>query len=151
MTHTTFARLPDLVGRSFGPSPYVLVDQARIDAFADTTLDPQWIHVDPERAARGPFGSTVAHGYLTLSLLVKMVQDLGVLPSDAQLVVNYGLNKVRFPAPVPSGSRVSCRADLKSCEPKGDGRLLLTLACTVEVEGQDAPALVAEVLYLVVA
>ena len=139
MTHTTFARLPDLVGRSFGPSPYVLVDQARIDAVADTTLDPQWIHVDP------------AHGYLTLSLLVKMVQDLGVLPSDAQLVVNYGLNKVRFPAPVPSGSRVSCRADLKSCEPKGEGRLLLTLACTVEVEGQDAPALVAEVLYLVVA
>src|SRR5690606_30942966 len=110
----------------------------------------QWIHVDPERAARGPFGSTVAHGYLTLSLLVKMVQDLGVLPSDAQLVVNYGLNKVRFPAPVPAGSRVRCRADLRSCEPKRR-RLLLTLACTVEVEGQDAPALVAEVLYLVVA
>ncbi len=151
MASTTFAGLPGLVGTSFGPSPYVQIDQARIDAFAKATLDEQWIHVDPERAAQGPFGTTVAHGYLTLSLLVKMVDDLGVLPPDAQLVVNYGLNKTRFPAPVPSGARVRCRAELTACDPKGDGRLLLTLDCTVEVEGSETPALVAQALYLVIA
>lgn len=147
----TFESLPDLVGKTLGPSKWVTIDQARINAFADATLDPQWIHVDPERAAKGPFGTTVAHGYLTLSLLVTMIEDLGVLPDNAQLVVNYGLDKVRYPAPVPSGSRVRCVAELKACDPKGQGRFLLTMACTVEVEGSDTPALVAQVLYLVVA
>lgn len=147
----TFDQLPEQVGKSFGPSKWVLIDQERINSFADATLDPQWIHVDPVRAATGPFGTTVAHGYLTLSLLVTMVQDLGVLPADAQLIVNYGLDKARYPAPVPSGSRVRCRAEVKACEPKGDGRLLLTLACTVEVENSETPALVAQVLYLVIA
>lgn len=147
----TFDQLPEQVGRTFGPSQWITIDQQRIDRFADATLDPQWIHVDPVRAAEGPFGTTVAHGYLTLSLLVTMVQDLGVLPEAAQLVVNYGLDKARFPAPVPSGARVRCRAEVKACEPKGEGRLLLTLACTVEVENSDTPALVAQVLYLVIA
>src|SRR5690606_37963322 len=82
----TFDQLPAQVGRTFGPSEWLTIDQERIDSFADATLDAQWIHVDPERAAAGPFGSTVAHGYLTLSLLVRMVQDLGVLPESAQLV-----------------------------------------------------------------
>jgi len=147
----TFAQLPDQVGKTFGPSEWITIDQERINAFADATLDPQWIHVDPVRAADGPFGTTVAHGYLTLSLLVTMVQELGVLPEEAQLIVNYGLDKARYPAPVPSGARVRCRAEVKACEPKGEGRLLLTLGCTVEVEGSEVPALVAQVLYLVIA
>jgi len=147
----TFAQLPDQVGKTFGPSEWITIDQERINAFAAATLDPQWIHVDPVRAADGPFGTTVAHGYLTLSLLVTMVQELGVLPEEAQLIVNYGLDKARYPAPVPSGARVRCRAEVKACEPKGEGRLLLTLACTVEVEGSEVPALVAQVLYLVIA
>ena len=147
----TFAQLPDQVGKTFGPSEWITIDQERINAFADATLDPQWIHVNPVRAADGPFGTTVAHGYLTLSLLVTMVQELGVLPEEAQLIVNYGLDKARYPAPVPSGARVRCRAEVKACEPKGEGRLLLTLGCTVEVEGSEVPALVAQVLYLVIA
>lgn len=151
MTTTTFEMLPEHVGKTFGPSAWVTVGQERIDRFAEATLDPQWIHVDPARAAQGPFGTTVAHGYLTLSLLVTMVKNLGILPESAQLVVNYGLDKVRFPSPVPSGSRVRCRAEMKACDPKGEGRLLLTLVCTVEIEGSDTPALVAQVLYLVIA
>lgn len=147
----TFEQLPDQVGKTFGPSDWITIDQERINQFADATLDPQWIHVDPERAATGPFGTTVAHGYLTLSLLVTMVQNLGILPETAQLVVNYGLDKARYPAPVPSGSRVRCRAEVKACEPKGEGRLLLTLGCTVEVENSETPALVAQVLYLIIA
>lgn len=146
----TFEQLPAQVGKTFGPSDWITIDQDRIDRFADATLDPQWIHVDPERAASGPFGTTVAHGYLTLSLLVTMVQELGILPESAQMVVNYGLDKARYPAPVPSGSRVRCSADVVACEPKGEGRLLLTLACTVEVENSQTPALVAQVLYLVI-
>ena len=147
----TFEQLPGQVGQTFGPSDWITIDQGRIDRFAEATLDPQWIHTDPERAAAGPFGTTVAHGYLTLSLLVTMVQQLGILPESAQLVVNYGLDKVRYPAPVPSGSRVRCSVELKACDPKGEGRLLLTLGCTVEIEGSATPALVAQVLYLVIA
>ncbi|MFA7461127.1 MAG: MaoC family dehydratase [Trueperaceae bacterium] len=147
----TFEQLPGQFGQTFGPSDWITIDQGRIDRFAEATLDPQWIHTDPERAAAGPFGTTVAHGYLTLSLLVTMVQQLGILPESAQLVVNYGLDKVRYPAPVPSGSRVRCSVELKACDPKGEGRLLLTLACTVEIEGSTTPALVAQVLYLVIA
>ncbi len=151
MPSPTLAELPGLVGRSFGPTPYMTIDQARIDAFATCTDDQQWIHVDPQRASQGPFGTTVAHGYLTLSLLVKFVQELAVLPEGLQLVVNYGLNKVRFPAPVPSGARVRCSATLGACEEKGEGRTLVTLDCVVEVEGSSAPALAAQVLYLLVA
>lgn len=151
MASLTIDQLPTRVGETFGPSEWITVDQERIDAFAEATLDRQWIHVDPERAAGGPFGSTVAHGYLTLSLLVKMVQDLGILPEEAQLVVNYGIDKVRFPAPVPVGSRVRLTAELAGCEPRGEGRQLLTLGCSVEIEGATTPALVAQVLYLVIA
>ncbi len=151
MSLPTLAELPGLVGHTFGPTPYFTIDQARIDAFAACTDDAQWIHVDPDRAAQGPFGTTVAHGYLTLSLLVKFVQDLQVLPDGLQLVVNYGLNKVRFPAPVPSGANVRCSATLSACEDRGEGRTLITLDCVVEVEGSTAPALVAQVLYLLIA
>lgn len=150
MPTLTFEDLPGLVGSTFGPSQFRTIDQARIDAFAAATDDPQWIHVDPARAADGPFGTTVAHGYLTLALLIPMIGDLDLHPEDVRLVVNYGLDKLRFPAPVPSGSRVRLRATLQRVEPKGEGRLLLGLRCEVEREGSDTPVLVADALHLLV-
>lgn len=150
MAPSSMGELLRLVGTTFGPSPYVLVDQARIDAFAAATLDRQWLHTDPERAAAGPYGTTVAHGYLTLSLLVEMVAGMGLFPPDLRMSVNYGIDRLRFPAPVPVGSRLQGSAVLTKLEPKGEGRWLASLACRVEVEGGAAPALVADVLYLLV-
>ena len=137
----------DLVGRELGPTEPLAVDQARIDAFADATLDHQWIHVDRERAATGPFGTTIVHGYLTLSLLVRMVESLDIFPPGVT-VINYGIDKLRYPAPVPSGSDLVLNATVKAVEPKGEGRALMTLACRVAVPGSSTPALVADVLYL---
>lgn len=147
MTTTLHDQLSTLVGQDLGPTPPLRVDQARIDAFADATLDHQWIHVDLQRAAAGPFGTTIVHGYLTLSLLVSMVESLGIFP-DGVTVINYGIDKLRYPSPVPSGSELSLAAAVKRVEPRGEGRALLTLACTVSVSGATAPALVADVLYL---
>lgn len=138
-------------GRELGPSPWMAVDQERIDAFADCTDDHQWIHVDRQRAAAGPFGGTIAHGYLTLSLLVPMMVALGAFPEDGTTVVNYGLDRLRFITPVPSGARVRLHAVVAEVQPRGDGRLLASLDCRVEVEGKDAPALAARVLLLLVA
>ena len=136
-----------LVGRELGPTEWVTLEQDRIDAFAAATDDPQWIHVDPERAAAGPFGTTIAHGYLTLSLLPSFTYQ--VLPLDgARLTVNYGLNRVRFPAPVPAGSRLRGRfrvVDVSDVE----GGYQLTLEATVEREGGEKPVCVAEVVYRV--
>jgi acyl dehydratase len=146
---TLLDRLSTLTGQELGPTAPVLVDQARIDAFADVTLDHQWIHVDVDRAAAGPFGTTIVHGYLTLSLLVKMVESLDIFP-DRVTVINYGIDKLRYPAPVPSGSSLSLTAVVKRVDPRGEGRALMTLACTVSVPGAPAPALVADVLYLFV-
>jgi acyl dehydratase len=136
-----------LIGRQLGPTDWVPVEQERIDAFAAATDDPQWIHVDQERAAAGPFGTTIAHGYLTLSLLPSFTSR--VLPFDgARLTINYGLNRVRFPAPVPVGSRVRGRfrvldvSDIK-------GGYQLTLEATVDREGGEKPVCVAEVVYRV--
>ncbi len=151
MAPPSIDELPGLVGTTFGPSHRVTIDQARINAFADATLDHQWIHVDPERAATGPFGTTVAHGYLTLSLLVDMVASMDFFPAGLSLVVNYGLDRLRFPAPVPVGSTLQATAVLSKLEPKGEGRWLATLTCRVEAEGASTPALVADVLYLLVA
>ncbi len=142
--------LRGLEGRDLGPSRPVVVSQERIDAFADCTLDRQWIHVDRERAGRGPFGGTIAHGYLTLSLLVHLSTDLGLFPPGVT-VVNYGIDRLRFPAPLPSGSSVRLRARLAELTPKGEGRVLAKIACEVRADGADAPALVADVLYLYVA
>ncbi len=150
MSPSTIDDLKTLVGNTFGPSPYVTVDQARIDAFADATLDHQWIHVDPVRAAAGPFGKTIAHGYLTLSLLVHMIEQIEFFPTRLSLIVNYGIDKLRFPAPVPVGSRLRATAVLAKLEPKGEGRWLATLSCRVEAEGANTPALAADVLYLLV-
>ncbi|MEJ2292666.1 MAG: MaoC family dehydratase [Deinococcales bacterium] len=151
MATMTFAGYRDAAGRELGASPWMPIDQDRIDAFAACTDDRQWIHVDRERAKAGPFGGTIAHGYLTLSLLVPMLASLGAFPDDGTTVVNYGLDRLRFVTPVPSGSRVRLRAVVSDVRPKGDGRLLVSFECTVEIEGLEGPALIAQVLHLLVA
>jgi acyl dehydratase len=137
----------DLVGTELGPTSWLDVTQERIDAFAAATNDPQWIHVDPERAAAGPFGATVAHGFLTLSLCVPMLYE--VLPQDGVMAVNYGTNRVRFPAPVPSGSRVRGRFRVLSVDVIALGSRS-TLEAKVECEGVEKPVCVAELLVLTV-
>jgi acyl dehydratase len=137
--------LRSLVGTELGRSRWFEIGQDRIATFADATDDHQWIHIDPERAAReSPFGGTVAHGFLTLSLLPSMLADVLVMV-DAKLVVNYGLNKVRFPAPVPAGSRVRAAIVLAALEDEGASSQL-TLDVTVEREGGSKPVCVAEFL-----
>jgi acyl dehydratase len=141
----TLEDLPPLVGQDLEPSTWVVVDQARIDTFADATDDHQWIHVDPERAGRGPFGMTIAHGYLTLSLLIPMwTQILDVRNVSAK--VNYGLEKVRFPAPTPVGSRIRTVAQLTAVTDVAGG-VQLTIAATVEREGGDKPVCVASPVF----
>jgi acyl dehydratase len=135
--------LRDLVGTELGPTRWLEVPQSRIDAFAAATEDPQWIHVDPERAAaEGPFGTTVAHGFLTLSLCVPMLYE--TLP-PAGLAINYGVNRVRFPAPVPAGSRVHGRFVVRSVEDVGAGEQAV-IEATVEREGGEKPVCVAELV-----
>src|SRR5262245_2540351 len=147
----TMASAPQLVGRELGASSWVMVDQDRIDAFAACTGDRQWIHVDVARAKReGPFGGPIAHGYLTLSLVAAMVMELGVIPPDAATGLNYGLDKVRFGAPVKAGARVRTRATLLAAEPQSGGRVLLKLGCTLDIEDEAKPALVAELLCLLI-
>ena len=136
--------LPSLVGQEVGLSRWITVDQTRIDAFAKITEDEQFIHVDPERARATPFGGTIAHGFLTLSLASAMSYD-AVAPLDGMVMgVNYGFDKLRFLAPVPAGSKVRGRFKLLSAEDKGGGRWLLKHELTVEIEGADKPALIAE-------
>jgi acyl dehydratase len=139
-------RIADLrPGVELGPSGWREITQARIDAFAAATDDPQWIHVDPARAASGPFGTTIAHGYLTLSLLVPIAYEL--LPvEDAALALNYGLDRVRFPAPVPSGSRIRARFSVEAVREVAGG-VQVTLAATVEREGAEKPVCVAAVVF----
>ena len=142
-----FAKLQDLqslVGQEIGASEWISVDQERIDKFAEATGDHQWIHVDPVKAAQGPFGTTIAHGFLTLSLVPELFAtafDIG----DVRMGVNYGLNKVRFTAPVPSGSRVRGHFVLHGYHPI-DGGAQLTVEVKVELEGASKPACVAESL-----
>jgi acyl dehydratase len=139
------------VGRELGDTEWVTVDQDRIDQFAACTGDRQWIHVDVERARReSPFGGPIAHGYLSLSLVAAMVMELGMIPPDAATGLNYGLDKVRFIAPVKAGARVRMRATLAAAEPQNGDRMLLKLQCTLEIEGEARPALVAEVLCMLI-
>jgi acyl dehydratase len=135
---------PDLIGQELGPSEWLEVDQERIDRFADATGDHQWIHVDPERAAEGPFGTTIAHGYLTLSLLPILMKDALDL-TGYRMGINYGVNKVRFPSPVPSGSRVRATFTVQSVEEVPGGEQGVVLA-VVEREGDDKPVCVAELV-----
>ncbi|WP_432283248.1 MaoC family dehydratase [Aminobacter sp. BA135] len=145
----TYEELRANIGQELGVSDWVLVDQSRIDAFADCTGDRQWIHVDPERAKRrSPFRTTVAHGFLTLSLIGALVQEIGVVPENTLAAFNYGLDKVRFISPVKVGSRVRLRTVLMSMDDKGPGQYLLKAENTIEIEGEDKPALVAETLVM---
>src|SRR5215475_15477436 len=138
-------------GRELGTSDWVIVDQPRIDQFAACTGDHQWIHVDVERARReGPFGGPIAHGYLTLSLVAAMLMEIGIIPPDAATGLNYGLDKVRFLAPVKEGARVRARASLISAQPQDGGRVLLKLDCKLESEGEAKPAVIAEVLCMLI-
>lgn len=137
------------IGRVFGPSAPILIDQPRIQGFADVTGDHQWIHVDEERAkAEGPFGGPIAHGFLTLSLVAGAQMDLGLIPAGCSGAMNYGLNKVRFLAPVPSGAAVQVQAELTKVDRKDGGRILIHSTTTVTEVGAQKPALIAETLAL---
>lgn len=138
------SELHGLIGQEVGVSKWFEVDQARIDAFADCTEDRQFIHVDPEAASATPFGGTIAHGFLTLSLASAMSYD-AIAPLDgATMGVNYGFDRLRFLAPVRAGARIRGRFRLLSADDKGAGRWLLKHELTVEIEGEDKPALIAE-------
>ena len=151
MSELTMSNLKDRLGSELGVSDWMLVDQERINEFAECTGDRQWIHVDVERAKReSPFGGPVAHGYFTLSLIGPLSLDVGVVPSDAAAGFNYGLDKVRFLAPVPAGGRVRLRVVLDNVEEKNDGQLLVKTKNIIEIENSDKPALIAEALALLV-
>jgi len=137
------------VGSEVGISGWILVDQARIDAFADITEDPQFIHIDPVAAARTPFGGTVAHGFLTLSLLSRMAADAMLRPEGVRMGVNYGFERVRFMAPVRSGKRVRGRFTLERFEEKKPRQWQFVHNVTVEIEGEEKPALVADWIGLI--
>ena len=130
-----------------GASEWVRVEQKAIDAFAEATNDHNWIHVDPERAAEGPFGSTIGHGYHSLSLIPGLLYTM-MKVTDAAMGLNYGVEKVRFTAPLPVNSEVRLKAKVVSSEPRGEG-ILYRLGVEIEVKGQDKPAMVGEVLYLI--
>ena len=136
------------IGEEVGLSSWLTIDQPRIEAFADATEDHQFIHVDPEAAARTPFGGTIAHGFLSLSLLSRMGAEAMLLPEGLTMAVNYGFDRVRFLAPVKSGKRVRGRFILDSVHEKAPGQLLMRHRVTVEIEGEDKPALTAEWLGL---
>ena len=142
--NVNYEDLADQVGARLGPTEWLVIDQARIDRFAEATDDHQWIHVDPQAAADGPFGGTIAHGYLTLSLVNRFMPEL-LTVTDASMGVNYGCEKVRFPSPVRVGSRIRGKGELVSAEPVGGG-LQVLVRVTVEIEGQDRPACVADTL-----
>ncbi len=131
-------------GRESGPTEWLTIEQSRIDAFADATDDHQWIHVDPSRAAAGPFGTTIAHGYLTLSLVNKFLPDL-LRVENAKMGVNYGTDKVRFPAAVKVGARIRGRAQVLTASDVPDG-VQIVVRVTIEVEGGDRPACVADTI-----
>lgn len=137
------AALADWVGRQIGPTDWMSVEQDRIDLFADATGDHQWIHIDPERAAAGPFGAPIAHGYLTLSLVNSFLPQL-MHVDNSSMGVNYGVDKVRFPSPVRVGSRLRGRAEVVAADPVAGDGVQATVRVTVEVEGSDRPACVVD-------
>jgi acyl dehydratase len=147
-TTTTIAELPSLKGQELGTSDWIEITQERVNTFADATGDHQWIHIDVERAkAESPFGGPIAHGYLTLSLIIPMYSEV-LTVTDAKMGVNYGLNKVRFPSPVPVGSKVRLTATLKDVEEVAGG-LQLTIAGVIEAEGGTKPVAIAEPIFRV--
>jgi acyl dehydratase len=151
VSNLTLAGLSERVGTELGLSEWATIDQARIDAFASCTGDHQWIHVDVERARReSPFRGPVAHGYLALAMVAPLSMQVGVIPVDAAAGLNYGLDKVRFLAPVPAGARVRLRVVLAGIEPKERGQVVMKTQNTLEVEGSEKPALIAETLALLI-
>ncbi len=146
----SFGTISEFVGREFAVSGWATVDQETINKFAECTGDDQWIHVDAERAKHeSPYGTTIAHGFLVLSLLAKLQFDAGVVPPDAAQAINFGLDHVRFISPVKSGDRIRNRLELITAAPKGEGRILVKTKNTVEIEGEDKPALTADWIGLI--
>jgi acyl dehydratase len=146
---TTISHPKDLlamIGQDLGSSSWLDVSQERINVFADATDDHQWIHVDVERAKTGPFGGPIAHGYLTLSLLIPLWSEILVI-EELDMAVNYGLNKVRFPAPVPAGSRVQVSATLADAEEVGGNGIQATIDTVMRVEGADKPVCIAQMVH----
>lgn len=143
----TVAELAEASGRDLGASDWLRVEQHRVDLFADATDDHQWIHVDPERAAAGPFGSTIAHGYLTLSLVPRLLEQL-LAVSDQVRGTNYGLERVRFTNPVPVGSSIRLAARMAEARRRDDGGVQYKVALRVEIDGHERPAMVGESIYL---
>jgi acyl dehydratase len=145
-TTLTLAELESSAGRELGTSDWHEITQAQIDLFAEATGDHQWIHVDPDAAAAGPFGTTIAHGYLSLAMLPMLLSEV-VSVSDAVMGVNYGIEKVRFTSPVPSGSSVRLHATLNRTERKGPA-VVWYVGVQIEIQGSEKPALVGEVVYM---
>lgn len=145
MRQVKFSELKSLVGTEIGTSDWWLIDQERINKFAEATGDFQWIHVDPERAKASKFGSTIAHGYLTLSLLAGMRFKTFEV-TETSMAVNYGMNKVRFLTPVPAGSNVRAKYELANINERKDGGYECTFTATVELEGAPKPACIAETI-----
>lgn len=143
-------QLADYVGKDIGESDWFTVDQDRINAFAEATNDHQFIHVDPEAAKMTPWGTTIAHGFLTLSLIPYLTAAAGIIPEGLVMAINYGSDKVRFLEPVKVGSDVRAKIHLAEVTPKGPGRFLFKTNVTIEIKGSDKPALVAETLSLFV-
>jgi len=144
------AEMLNAIGTRFEPGEWITIAQERINAFADCTEDHQFIHVDEEAAKNTPFGGTIAHGFLTLSMLTKMVEGIGIVPENIVMGLNYGFDKVRFLAPVGAGKRVRANVEIADVTQKDDNRFLIKQAITVEIDGEDTPALVAEWLTMVV-
>ena len=151
MIALTIAGLSERIGQELGVSDWVVIDQARIDKFASCTGDHQWIHVDVERAKReSPFQGPIAHGYLTLAMVAPLAIEIGIIPTDAAAGLNYGVEKVRFLAPVPAGARVRLHVSLSGVEPRDNGQVIMKTLNTLEVEGSEKPALIAETLALLI-
>ncbi|WP_426415393.1 MaoC family dehydratase [Aestuariirhabdus sp. LZHN29] len=144
------AQLSDYVGKELGRSDWFPIDQSRVDAFAEATLDHQFIHVDAARAAQTPFGGTIAHGFLTLSLIPHLSESVGVVPENVVMGINYGCDKLRFLQPVAVGSEVRLHSRLLSVSEKNEGQFLLKNEITIEIRGQQKPALVAEWLTMMI-
>ena len=144
------AEIKNHIGEEVGVSSWIMIDQARIDAFADATEDRQFIHVDPHAAGQSPFGGTIAHGFLSLSLFSRMALEAMLIPEGAKMAINYGLDRVRFLAPVRSGRRIRGRFTLDSVEEKAAGQILMRHSVTVDIEGEDKPAVSGVWLTLIV-
>ena len=148
MPVTSLDEIRSRIGKEIGVSGWLTIDQKRIDEFAESTEDRQFIHVDPQAAAQTPFGTTIAHGFLSLSMLSRMATEVMLIPDTTRMALNYGLDRVRFIAPVKSGKRIRGRFRLDSVEEKAPGQMLFRHTVTVEIEGEEKPALTAEWLGL---